>query len=142
MARDTTAEPIVEAAGGVVERRRRGAVEVLIVHRPKYDDWSFPKGKREPGEAMRECALREVEEETGLRCALGRELLGTEYVDRHGRAKCVRYWVMWADAGGFSPNDEVDEIRWLPPEQAARLLSYPRDVDLLESFTHHEDGDV
>ena len=77
----------------------RASIEVLVVHRPKYDDWSFPKGKREPVRRMTECALREVEEETGLRCTLGRELAGTSYADRHGRPKTVRYWVMRVESG-------------------------------------------
>jgi 8-oxo-dGTP pyrophosphatase MutT (NUDIX family) len=128
-------EPPVEAAGGIVWRRRKGVVEVLLVHRPKYDDWSFPKGKREAGEALSECALREVEEETGLRCSLGAELLGTSYLDRHGRAKTVRYWAMQVESGDFTPNREVDATSWLASERAARRLSYAHDVEVLSSLS-------
>ena len=86
---------IVEAAGGVVARAaRRTRAEVLLVHRPKYDDWSLPKGKLEPGETHEAAACREVEEETGWRCALGEELPAVRYMDRQGRPKHVRYWRM------------------------------------------------
>jgi 8-oxo-dGTP pyrophosphatase MutT (NUDIX family) len=125
----------VRAAGGVVWRRGAdGAVEVLVVHRPKYDDWSFPKGKLDPGETEEECALREVDEETGLRCELGEELPTTMYVDRKGRPKRVRYWAMTVSDGAFTPNDEVDEVRWLPPAEASRLLTYARDGEVLSAF--------
>lgn len=107
---------------------------MLVVHRPKYDDWSFPKGKSEHGETAEVCALREVEEETGLRCSLGAELASTSYRDRHGRPKIVRYWVMRAVSGRFAPNQEVDEVRWLTPTQAAARLTYGRDKRVLSSF--------
>jgi 8-oxo-dGTP pyrophosphatase MutT (NUDIX family) len=119
----------------VVRRRPDGTVEVLLVHRPKYDDWTFPKGKANPGESDEECALREVAEETGLRCALDDELASTSYVDGHGRPKVVRYWAMRRLGGEFVPHAEVDEIRWLPLEEAAAALSYDRDRDVLESLT-------
>ncbi|MBE2320106.1 NUDIX hydrolase [Solirubrobacter sp. CPCC 204708] len=123
-------EAEVKAAGGVV-RREDGAI--AVVHRPRYDDWSLPKGKLDPGETWEEAALREVFEETGLRCKLGKELSPTFYRDRKGRSKAVRYWLMkLVDEGKFKPNDEVDEIRWLPPKKAAKLLSYPRDAELAE----------
>jgi 8-oxo-dGTP diphosphatase len=121
-------EPI-RAAGGIV--RRRG--EVLLVHRPKYGDWTFPKGKAKDGEPDDECALREVEEETGLRCRLGRELDSARYRALAG-PKVVRYWEMTPLGGEFTPTPEVDEIRWLPRERASSLLSYRRDVDILESL--------
>jgi 8-oxo-dGTP diphosphatase len=105
---------------------------VLLVHRPKYDDWSFPKGKCGDGEPDEACALREVEEETGLRCELLEEIGGTSYRDGKGRPKVVRYWRMRATAGKFVPHGEVDEIRWETPERAALLLSWPRDRPLLE----------
>jgi 8-oxo-dGTP diphosphatase len=118
---------VVRAAGGLVVRDG----DVLLVHRPKYDDWTFPKGKAEDGESDEECALREVEEETGLVCRLGAEAGTTEYVDSKGRPKRVRWWLMEPDGGGFTPTEEVDEIRWERPEQAARLLTYDRDRPLL-----------
>ena len=107
---------------------------LLLVHRPKYDDWTFPKGKAEPGESDEDCAVREVEEETGLRCELGAELPSTYYTDSRGRPKRVRWWLMEPVAGEFAPTDEVDEIRWLPPEAASSLLSYSRDYALLDAL--------
>jgi 8-oxo-dGTP pyrophosphatase MutT (NUDIX family) len=113
----------VHAAGGVVLRDGR----VAVVHRPRYDDWSLPKGKLDPGESFEDAALREVAEETGLRCRLIRELPAVEYEVR-GRPKLVRYWAMEVvDETGFVPNEEVDEIRWLEPSEALGLLSYDRD---------------
>jgi 8-oxo-dGTP diphosphatase len=119
---------VVRAAGGLVVRDGK----VLLVHRPKYDDWSIPKGKCEDGEPDEACALREVEEETGIRCELLEEIGETSYRDGKGRPKLVRYWRMRAVAGEFVPHPEVDEIRWETPEDAARLLSWPRDLTLLE----------
>jgi 8-oxo-dGTP diphosphatase len=117
----------VAASGGVVVRDGR----VAIVHRPKYDDWTLPKGKLDPGEDFEQAALREVEEETGLRCRLGRELPSTRYTDAKGRRKLVRYWLMEPESGQFLPNEEVDELRWLEPAEALALLSYDRDRELL-----------
>jgi 8-oxo-dGTP diphosphatase len=108
---------------------------VLLVHRPKYDDWTFPKGKALDGEPDEDCALREVVEETGLRCRLDRELAATEYEDSSGRAKRVRWWRMIpVGDDGFTRNEEVDELRWVSPQDAARLLTYDRDVALLEAI--------
>jgi len=109
--------------------------EVLLVHRPAYGDWTFPKGKAEPGESDEDCAVREVEEETGLRCALGRELLPTYYDDAKGRPKKVRYWAMTVVGGLLRFDYEVDQARWLPPAEAAKLLSYERDLDVLRDAT-------
>ena len=121
---------VVQAAGGLVVRRHDGALELAVVHRPAHQDWSFPKGKLEEGETFESAALREVEEETGLACRLLRFIGHTEYVDRKGRPKAVAYWVMAAQSGSFAPNGEVDEMRWVTPEVASRLLSYPRDREL------------
>jgi 8-oxo-dGTP diphosphatase len=127
--------PDVRAAGGVVWRPGpHGEPEVLVVHRPRYDDWSLPKGKLDPGETDEECARREVEEETGLRCTLGAELASVSYVDRKGRPKEVRYWAMTVVDGSFVPSEEVDELRWLTVDRARSLLSYRRDGDVLDSF--------
>ena len=118
----------VRAAGTVPWRRTEdGRVEVLVVHRPRYDDWSLPKGKCEPGESDEDCARRETTEETGYTGALGNELGAVRYHDHRGRSKQVRYWAMEVDGGGFEPNDEVDEVRWLPESDAEALLSYPHD---------------
>ena len=132
---EASAGTVLRAAGGVVWRSGEGGTpEVLVVHRPKYDDWSFPKGKRDPGETDEECALREVEEETGYVCALGPELRGASYVDRKRRPKEVRYWAMTVLTGEPRTGDEVDEVRWLPVSEACRLLTYPHDCEILESL--------
>lgn len=121
---------VVRAAGGIVQ----GDGTVLLVHRPAYDDWTFPKGKALDGESDEDCAIREVAEETGLRCELDEELPSTEYVDARGRPKRVRWWLMHPVADdGFRPNDEIDELRWSAPDDARRLLSYDRDLVLLEA---------
>ena len=125
----------VRAAGGVVWRRdAAGALEVLVVHRPQYDDWTLPKGKLLSGERDEQAALREVEEETGLRCELGSELPSSTYHDRRGRRKVVRYWAMRPLEGDFQPHDEVDEIRWLPPAGAADALTYESDRAVLAAL--------
>jgi 8-oxo-dGTP pyrophosphatase MutT (NUDIX family) len=128
-------EKIVRAGGGLVWRRTgSGEVEVVLVHRPAYDDWSYPKGKLESGESEETAALREVEEETGLRCRLGPELGTTEYRDSRNRRKTVRYWQMRAVGGSLAAANEVDDARWVPLEDVPRLLSYNRDRDLLAVF--------
>ena len=129
----------VRAAGGVVVRvSADDEPEVALVHRPAYDDWTLPKGKADPGEPDEACALREVWEETGLRCTLGRELAGASYTDARGRAKRVRYWVMEPFPGAahtpFAPGDEIDALRWLSLTEAAALLTYDRDRDVLASL--------
>jgi 8-oxo-dGTP diphosphatase len=126
----------IKASGGVVWRRAgAGGVELVVVHRPRYDDWSLPKGKLDPGESWEDAALREVDEEVGLHCRLGAELPPVAYTDQKGRAKVVRYWLMEPedDAARFTPNDEVDEMRWVDVEAAAGLLSYPHDVALVRA---------
>ena len=123
---------LVRAAGAIVLRRTDdGRTEVALIHRPKYDDWTFPKGKLDPGETDEGAALREVEEETGLRARLDRELPSVRYRDANGRPKVVRYWVMTPLEGDFRPNREVDELRWVPVDEAAALLSYDHDRPLL-----------
>lgn len=124
---------LVRAAGGVLWRER-ATVEVVVVHRPRYDDWSFPKGKCEPGESDEECARREVTEETGLICDFGAELTPVRYHDRNGRAKQVRYWAMQPVAAAPRWDDEVDVLCWVRLTRAARLLSYERDAAVLDSF--------
>jgi 8-oxo-dGTP diphosphatase len=119
---------VIRAAGGVVVRGER----VLLVHRGRYDDWSLPKGKLEQGESWEEAALREVREETGLRCELG-AYLGTTAYEHGGEPKEVRWWAMTA-AGEPGPTDEVDEVRWATLDEAAGLLSYEGERELLKSF--------
>ena len=102
-----------------------------IIHRPKYDDWTLPKGKLDPGETHEQAALREVEEETGFSAELGPSLGEIGY-DHDDRPKRVRYWGMRARAGAFHPNDEVDDLRWLPHTEARALLSYDRDREVLD----------
>src|SRR3954469_25365408 len=109
----------IEAAGGVV---LADDGRVALVHRPKYDDWSLPKGKLDAGESFEQAALREVEEETGMRCELGPFLDEVSYRDHKDREKLVRYWSMEAGAGDFTPHDEVDELRWVALGEAASQL--------------------
>ena len=129
-AESSTLSEVVRAAGGLVVRED-GPREVLVVHRPRYDDWTFPKGKADPGESDEDCALREVEEETGLVCELESELSSTTYTDGAGRPKRVRYWRMRPVEGELRFAHEVDDARWLTLESAAALLSYERDRALL-----------
>ena len=124
----------LRAAGGLVVRDGR----VLLVHRPKYDDWAFPKGKLERDESWEEAALREVEEETGLCCTLGDYAGSTHYDVRDGR-KEVRYYDMSAD-GDPQPRNEVDDLRWVTYEEAVGLLSYGYDRDLLANLVAGEAG--
>jgi 8-oxo-dGTP diphosphatase len=123
--------PDISAAGGVLVRTGQGGREVAVIHRPKYMDWSLPKGKLEPGEGWLEAALREVEEETGYRCEASTELPPVSYLDRKARRKLVRYWLMEPVAGEFEPHGEVDELRWLGREEAEELLTYPHDRELV-----------
>jgi len=115
---------VIRAAGCLVYRRCAGdQVEVLVVHRQRYDDWDFPKGKREDGESDEECARRETEEETGFIGELGPELESDSYYVGD-KPKSVRWWLMKATGGSFIANEEVDEVRWLLPEDAMLVLSY------------------
>jgi 8-oxo-dGTP diphosphatase len=127
-------EEPVRAAGCVVWRAGPRGPEVLVVHRPRYDDWTFPKGKVDPGESDLACALREVQEEAGMVGRVGRELPPTAYRDRLGRDKVVRYWELEAGGGRFRPNDEVDDVRWVSVGEAAAVLSYDPDRDVLAAF--------
>ena len=121
-------EQLVLAAGGIIINDDG---ELLVIHRPKYDDWSFPKGKLDHGEDLEGCALREVMEETGLNCELEDFIGSVTYVDRKGRPKKVDYWQMKILDGYFQVNSEVDAIQWLLKEKALELLSYSHDRDLL-----------
>jgi 8-oxo-dGTP diphosphatase len=129
-------EELVRAGGGVVRRRTPdGDHRYAVVHRPRYDDWSLPKGKVDPGESDEEAALREVEEETGVRCTLGPELEAACYRDRKGRPKQVRYWLMEPVEGDrvprFRPDQEIDELRWCSAADAGKLLSHEHDRKLI-----------
>jgi 8-oxo-dGTP diphosphatase len=135
---DVSADTVVRAAGGIVLRPApAGGWHVLLVHRPRYDDWSLPKGKADPGERDEETALREVEEETGLRCTLGVRAGRTRYRDSKGRDKVVHYWLMEPEPGAaigdgaFVPNDEVDEVQWCTVAEGVERLSYAHDRKLL-----------
>ncbi|MDT0305509.1 NUDIX hydrolase [Streptomyces sp. DSM 44917] len=130
----------VRAAGCVLWRRGGGGrVEIALVHRPKYDDWSHPKGKLDPGESWAEAARREVREETGMECVLGEALPEARYLAR-GHRKVVQYWVAEAVAGRFTRNNEVDEVRWLPPDRARATLTHPGNRDLLDRALAALDG--
>jgi 8-oxo-dGTP diphosphatase len=125
-------KPDISAAGGVLlARDSEGQTKVAIIHRPKYMDWSLPKGKLEDGEGWQQAALREVEEETGYRCEPLTELPHVSYLDRKGRRKLVRYWLMEPLEGDFAPHGEVDELRWATPDQADEMLTYPHDKELV-----------
>jgi 8-oxo-dGTP diphosphatase len=124
-------DPDVAAAGGVLIRKGVRGREVAVIHRPKYMDWSLPKGKLEEGEEWLDAGLREVEEETGYRCEAGVELPRVSYLDRKGRRKLVRYWLMERVDGEFEPHGEVDELRWVNRDEADELLTYPHDRELV-----------
>lgn len=131
----------MRAAGGVIWRQitvadesgvTRPSGEIVLIHRPRYDDWSFPKGKLDKGETYEEAAIREVAEETGLVCELGLELPSTWYLDGKGRTKLVRYWAMRVvGIQPWEPNDEIDQRRWVTVEEAADMLTYEHDRELL-----------
>lgn len=134
MSRQPPAGPVL-AAGGVIWRRMPdGGVEVVLVHRPRYDDWSLPKGKLDPGESDEDAARREVEEETTVVARLGPELPSTTYLDRSGKTKRVRYWAMTVVSGTPQGANEVDRAEWVPLAEAARRISYARDAEVLEAL--------
>ena len=131
-------EEVVRAAGGVVWRRQDGGdIEVLLVHRPKYDDWSLPKGKADQGESDEACALREVREETGLCCELGPYLGEFSYIDKQDRPKVARFWAMRPVAGEFRPSDEVDEVAWLSVPDARARLTRGQDAEMVDLLDQH-----
>jgi 8-oxo-dGTP pyrophosphatase MutT (NUDIX family)/phosphohistidine phosphatase SixA len=139
---DEPGTPVVRAAGGVVWRNGTGsngesATEVAIIHRPRYDDWSIPKGKLVPGESDLEGAIREIAEETGYRVRVGRPLGEVTYPKKMGneeRLKVVRYWSMQAEGGLFTPTPEVDQLRWVSVQEAMQALTHERDRDLMRRF--------
>jgi 8-oxo-dGTP diphosphatase len=124
---------VVRAAGGLIRRSGTGGIELVVIHRPAYDDWSFPKGKLYPGESELQAALREVEEEVGVRGLVGRDLGSISYFDRRGRPKVVRYWEMTlGEDVALRPANEVDDARWVSLAGANVLLTYEHDRGMLE----------
>jgi 8-oxo-dGTP diphosphatase len=124
------ATEVIHAAGGIVVRQD-DVPRVAVVWRELRGDWTFPKGKLDVGETYERAACREVVEETGLQCRVVRYVGTTEYVHRKGRPKVVAYFLMAEVGGEFSPNEEVDELRWCTVREAERLLTWDRDRDLL-----------
>jgi 8-oxo-dGTP pyrophosphatase MutT (NUDIX family) len=127
-------EVSIRAAGGVVWRENNRELEVLLVYREPYKDWTFPKGKVEPGESDAECALREVSEETGLECRLGPELAQTRYRDPLGRSKVVRYWAMEGSHGHAVAQNEIADVQWLRAAAAREALTWDGDRSVLDTF--------
>jgi len=137
-------ERVTTAAGGIVWRKAQSGIHLLVIHRPSYDDWTFPKGKTDRGETLQQTAVREIAEETGLKVRLGHPLSRVDYDVASGR-KHVSYWIARSagnDASDFAPNKEVDEVRWVRPREAAALLSYDHDRDLLDEFRELRDRDA
>lgn len=130
-----TSKKTIRAAGAVLWRPREGTddLEIAVIHRPRYHDWSLPKGKVDPGETEPMTAVREIEEETGFHARLGRRLATVSYPVLENR-KQVRYWSARCVDGEFSPNDEVDELRWLPAREAMAELDYPHDRKVVSRF--------
>jgi 8-oxo-dGTP diphosphatase len=144
MTTQETGLTIVPAAGTVLwrnatDRHGRDQLEIAVIHRPRYDDWSLPKGKAEPGETLPACAVRETHEETGFQAVLGRLVGDVSYRltsgPRAGARKVISYYAGRAVGGGFRVNDEVDDMRWLRPERAAAQLTYDADRAMLDAFT-------
>jgi 8-oxo-dGTP pyrophosphatase MutT (NUDIX family) len=126
---------LIHAAGGVLWRpgSQTGTIDIAIVHRPCYDDWTLPKGKRNDGEADLDAAVREVREETGYHVEVGPELGETRY-DHRGRDKRVRYWSMRAVEGRFVPTKEVDRLEWVSLDEVTQRLTYERDREIVRLF--------
>ncbi len=131
---DPTGGVEVWAAGGVVRRAAADGLEILLIHRPDRRDWSLPKGKVDPGETLREAARREIREETGFDCELDERIATVRYRDARRRSKAVVYFSATVSNGDFSPNDEVDEIAWCSPTDAASRLTYEQDARLVEGL--------
>lgn len=134
MAGRPSERPLVRAAGGVVWRRHGGRIEIVLVHRPRYDDWTLPKGKVDPGESYEEAALREVQEEASILAEIGSELPSTTYLDRSGKNKHVRYWTMTVVEGSPSGDNEVDVAEWVDLDEARGRLTYERDVSVVDAL--------
>ncbi|MFC6012873.1 NUDIX hydrolase [Nocardia lasii] len=133
--RDPRVRPNIHAAGAVLWRAGADGPEIGVIHRPKYGDWSLPKGKLDPGETPVVAAVREVSEETGLPCTLGRYLGHVTYpIPGHRQLKRVDYWAAEADDGDFAVNDEVDQLRWFPLDRVMDQLSYPMDRQIVRLF--------
>jgi 8-oxo-(d)GTP phosphatase len=139
MARAARAAPVVRAAGCVVWRPGDVEPEVLLVHRPRYDDWSFPKGKLDPGESALTAAVREVREETGLTVPLGPRLPDQHYTIDNGAPKTVSYWAAQApadaDVSRYRRNEEIDDLAWVSVSDASGMLTHIRDAELLDAFS-------
>ncbi|OBI71258.1 bifunctional NUDIX hydrolase/histidine phosphatase family protein [Mycobacterium sp. E740] len=133
------ASTTVRAAGAVLWRPDSDpdSPEIALIHRPRYDDWSLPKGKVDPGETEPVTAIREVREETGYTAVLGRRLTSVSYPVDNGKKKKVRYWAARQSHGEFQPNDEVDELKWLPVSAALKQLDYPYDRKVLRRLMKH-----
>lgn len=126
--------PLVRAAGGVVWRRIDERLQVVLIHRPRYDDWTLPKGKVDAGETDEDAALREVLEEASIHAALGDELPSTTYLDRSGKDKRVRYWAMTVVDGSPVGDNEVDIAEWVGVDEARSRLTYSRDVAIIDAL--------
>jgi 8-oxo-dGTP diphosphatase len=130
----STDPTLVRAGGGAVWRRGSAGLEVVLVHRPHYDDWTLPKGKVDPGETDEDAARREVEEEASVAVDLGPELPAVHYVDHKGRPKVARYWAVTVRSGSVGPDNEIDRAEWFAWAEARALLSYDRDRPVLDGL--------